>query len=235
MRILAISDIHGCSRALIALAKFAAFSADDTVITLGDYVDKGPASRQVIDWLIAYQAQAPLVALRGNHDILMLASRQSKKEALAWMDQGGAKTLASYAPGTQRPGSLDDVPADHWKFLEATARYHEEAAHFFVHATVLADVPLPAQSDFSLFWDKFRDPLPHQSGKVMVCGHTSQRSFEPLNLGHAICIDTRCFGGGWLTCFDVLSGRLWQANQRGDTQTGNIAQYRSSSPLVPRK
>lgn len=226
MRILAISDIHGCYRALAALAKFADFTANDTVITLGDYVDKGPASRQTLDWLIDYQSRAPLIALRGNHDILMLTARNGKKDTAAWLEQGGAKTLASYAPGKQREGRLDDVPAAHWQFLEATVRYHEVATHFFVHATVNPDLPLAEQPDFSLFWDKFRDPRPHQSGKVMVCGHTSQKTFEPVNLGHAICIDTRCFGGGWLTCYDILTGRLWQASQRGETQTGNIAQYR---------
>ena len=61
--------------------------------------------------------------------------------------------------------------------------------------------------------------VPHCSGKVVVCGHTQQRSGLPLNLGHAVCIDTWAYGQGWLTCLDVLSGRIWQANQAGRVRT----------------
>ena len=67
-------------------------------------------------------------------------------------------------------------------------------------------------------WESFNDPPPHESGKVMVCGHTSQKSGVPRNIGHAVCIDTWACGRGWLTCLDVGSGRYWQANQRGETR-----------------
>jgi serine/threonine protein phosphatase 1 len=53
----------------------------------------------------------------------------------------------------------------------------------------------------------------------MICGHTSQKSGRPLNLGHAVCIDTWVYGRGWLTCLDVQTGKLWQANQAGETRT----------------
>jgi serine/threonine protein phosphatase 1 len=71
-----------------------------------------------------------------------------------------------------------------------------------------------------LYWESFDDPPPHESGKVMVCGHTSQKSGKPRNLGHAVCIDTWACGEGWLTCLDAESGRYWQANQRGETRRG---------------
>jgi serine/threonine protein phosphatase 1 len=229
MRILAIGDIHGCYRALRTLADFAAFSSDDLVIALGDYVDKGPDSRGVLDWLIDYQRRARLIALRGNHDVMMLEARESRKSFRRWMDEGGERTLPSYSAEKQRDrGPLDDVPTDHWQFLEGTQRYYEIDTHYFVHANAYPDMPLEEQPDFMLFWEKFHNPPPHESGKIMVCGHTSQKSFEPVNLGHAICIDTRCFGGGWLTALDVMSGRLWQANESGKTQTGHIDEYRES-------
>jgi serine/threonine protein phosphatase 1 len=67
----------------------------------------------------------------------------------------------------------------------------------------------------------FDDPAPHESGKIMVCGHTSQKVGRPRNVGHAVCIDTRAYGEvGWLTCLDVASGRYWQANQKGETRAG---------------
>jgi len=59
----------------------------------------------------------------------------------------------------------------------------------------------------------------------MVCGHTSQKSGLPVNLGHAICIDTWAYGTGWLTCLDVTSGRVWQANQAGEQRTAWIDEF----------
>jgi serine/threonine protein phosphatase 1 len=72
-----------------------------------------------------------------------------------------------------------------------------------------------------LYWEKFDHPPPHESGKIMVCGHTPQASGRPLDIGHAICIDTQAYKpSGWLTCLDVASGRYWQANQQGETREG---------------
>jgi len=70
-----------------------------------------------------------------------------------------------------------------------------------------------------------KNPAPHCSGKIMVCGHTSQKSGVPLNLGHAICIDTWAYGKGWLTCLDVISGRVWQANQAGQQREAWIDEF----------
>ncbi|HLK57938.1 MAG TPA: hypothetical protein VKU00_15330 [Chthonomonadaceae bacterium] len=87
---------------------------------------------------------------------------------------------------------------------------------FFVHAGVYADYPLSDQPEYVLHWEKFRNPPPHVLGKVMVCGHTSQKSGLPFDIGHAICIDTWVYGEGWLTCLEVSRGLLWQANQAGE-------------------
>jgi len=221
MRYLAVSDIHGCSRALQALAQCAAFTPDDVVITLGDYVNRGPDTRGVIDWLLQYRERGNLIALRGNHDIMLLEARDSELALKTLLEVGGQATFDSYAPPGM-PGKLADIPDEHWQFLAATERYYEIDTHFFVHANAAPDLPLDEQPDFMLFWERFHHPPPHQSGKIMICGHTSQKSFRPVYLRHAICIDTRCYDGGWLTCLDVKSGRLWQANEQGQTQTGWI-------------
>ena len=65
-------------------------------------------------------------------------------------------------------------------------------------------------------------PPPHESGKTMVCGHTSQKSGIPVNIGHAICIDTFAWGSGWLTCLDTESGVYWQTNHDGEHRTDVI-------------
>jgi serine/threonine protein phosphatase 1 len=220
VRYLAVGDIHGCFRALTTLADYVPFTADDVLITLGDYVDRGPNSYAVLDWLIArLVGQGRLVPLRGNHDLMMLSARDSEAARQEWLRYGGDMTLASYSHFGDA-GRLADVPDEHWHFLENETRpWFETDTHFFVHANAYPDLPLEDQPDFMLYWEKFADPPPHRSGKVMVCGHTAQKSGLPVDLGHAVCIDTRVYGDdGWLTCLDISSGRYWQASESGETR-----------------
>lgn len=220
---LAIGDIHGCSTALDALLQAVAPTRDDLLVTLGDYVDRGPDSCGVIERLIALERTHRLIPLIGNHDQMMLDVRGGEPEKQWWLDDYGAATLASYATPFER-GSLATVPAEHWRFLEGCRDSYETATHLFVHANLYPDLPLAEQPPFMTRWESL-DPstsAPHGSGKVMVCGHTSQKSGRPLDLGHAVCIDTWAHGGGWLTCLDVLSRQVWQADQQGRTQTGHL-------------
>jgi serine/threonine protein phosphatase 1 len=225
MRILVIGDIHGCLKALDALLALVAPQPDDQIITLGDYVDRGPDSCGVLDRLIELDARVGLVALRGNHDFMMLQARDGLDVRL-WLACGGRQTLASYGVAA---GSWDDladvVPQAHWLFLEQRlSDWYETATHIFVHAGVYPDLALDEQPTYMLHWEKLEGPVAHCSGKVMVCGHTKQRSGVPLDLETTVCIDTGAYEeDGWLTCLDVLSGRYWQANQRGRTRTGRLA------------
>ncbi|MBB6429679.1 metallophosphoesterase family protein [Algisphaera agarilytica] len=219
MRIFAIGDIHGCSSALRALVKLVGIGEEDLLITLGDYVDKGPDTPGVLDWLCARQRHNPesLIALRGNHDQMMLDARHNHAAFKDWWYSNGDKTLDAYPPS--RDGDpLSSVPQRHWDFLEDTRLYYDTPTHFYVHGNVNHELPLSKQSTDSLLWDKFYDPDPHVSGKTMVAGHTSQKSGEVLDLGHAVCIDTWACGQGWLTCLEPETGRIWQANQTGKTR-----------------
>lgn len=201
--------------ALETLASIVPFRDDDLLVTLGDYVDRGPDSRGVLEWLIARYATGKLVPLCGNHEIMMLQGRDDVRNFRYWVEMGGGAALDSY--GAFRSDPLASIPDSHWQFLDyETRRYYETDTHFFVHATARPDWPLGEQSDEVLFWEKFDYPPPHQSGKIMVCGHTAQRSGLPLDIGHAVCIDTWAYGGGWLTCLDPVTGEYWQANQRGE-------------------
>jgi serine/threonine protein phosphatase 1 len=219
MRYLAIGDIHGCFRALMTLAAHVPIEADDVVVTLGDYVNRGPDSCAVLDWLIARRRMGKLVALRGNHELIMLEAREGKEAFKQWQMVGGDATLRSYSPFDD-PGQLVDVPDAHWDFLDnGLLPWFETDTHFFVHGNVYPEMPLAEQPDYMLYWEQFGKPLPHESGKIMVCGHTSQKSGLPKNVGHAVCIDTWAYGKGWLTCLDVATGKYWQANQRGETRS----------------
>ena len=136
-----------------------------------------------------------------------------------WQRAGGEATLRSYAGSTGRVGTLADVPASHWQFLDnRLLPFFATETHFFVHAGVDPALPLEDQPPAMLYECTFSDPKPHCSGKIMVCGHTAQKSGVPLVTGHAICLDTWCSGRGWLSCLDLGSGLVHQANQGGATR-----------------
>lgn len=221
-RILAIGDIHGCLTALETVLNLARVQPDDVLVTLGDYVDRGPHSRQVLDWLIDRDRGGKLIALRGNHDLMMSEARFDNQVRNGWISVGGVQTLQSYGDDGII-GTLEDVPERHFEFIDSTCRrYFETPTHIFVHAMLEPSTSLSEQTDETLYWEKFRDPDPHCSGKVMVCGHTSQKNGMPLSVGHAICIDTWVYGHGWLTCLDVESGQYWQAKQNGETRSASL-------------
>jgi serine/threonine protein phosphatase 1 len=219
LRHIAIGDIHGCLTALKALEAFVPLGPDDMVITLGDYVDRGPDSKGVLDWLIARSERGALIALRGNHEIMMMRARENLGAFEDWLECGGRVALASYGL-TDAADLADDLPPEHWRFIEEETRaWFEMETHLFVHANAYPDCPMEEQPDYMLYWG-FDDRLPHESGKVLVCGHTPQKSGRPGNVGHAVCIDTGACKGGWLTALDIQSGRYWQANERGETRRG---------------
>jgi serine/threonine protein phosphatase 1 len=221
MRTLAIGDIHGCSQALRAVLEAARPRPQDLIITLGDYVDRGPDSYGVVEQLLALHRTGRLIALRGNHEEMMLRARENPERLQSWLDCGGKQALASYSP-LGDGGKLADVPDEHWRFLEnVCVDWHETESHIFVHANVCPTLPMDEQLTLMLRWgvlDKAYS-APHYSGKMLVCGHTQQRSGLPLNLGHVVCLDTWAYGKGWLTCLDVTTDQIIQANQAGRVRT----------------
>ncbi len=219
MRTLAIGDIHGCLRSLESLVHEVGLTSEDTLITLGDYVDRGPDTRGVIDFLLSLQDTHTLVPLRGNHEIGMLRALVDPRFAYSWLGPvwGGGATLNSYETDT-----LKDIPDRHWEFLNQTLPYHEAEEHIFVHANLDPELACEEQDDEVIFWQRFGDPQPHYSGKTMVCGHTPQAGGRPLSVGHAICVDTHVYDGGWLTCLEVESGQYWQANEDGEKRSGRL-------------
>ena len=223
-RTLAIGDIHGCLTALDTLLGFLQPTPDDQLVFLGDYVDRGPDSRGVLNRLIELKKTGQVVCLRGNHEIMMLGATQGRDDFRFWLTFGGAEAMASYA----RPSgivTLDDIPDAHWQFIRhGLVDWYETDTHIFVHANLHPDKPLDEQISDWLHWQAIKAEWhkPHVSGKTMICGHTQQQSGLPLRLFQAVCIDTWAYGDGWLTCLDVESGEYWQANEFGQTRTGFV-------------
>ncbi len=218
MRLLAIGDIHGCLGPLDDLLAWVKPTKDDVVVTLGDYVDRGPDSRGVLDRLIELKSQLNLVCLRGNHELMMVdAYRGGRSEKKMWLGVGGVQALGSYGIHPGRSGSLEDIPVAHWDFLEKKlVDYYETERFIFVHATVLCGFEMSEQPNYALFWEFIGDSMRHESGKTVICGHSSQRSGEPKVIPGAVCIDTNAYAGGWLTCLDALTGRYWQVDMMGN-------------------
>jgi len=221
MRTLAIGDIHGVSSAFDALMNTVQPTPDDLLVFLGDYVDRGPDTKGVIDRILHLSQTHQLVCLRGNHEVMMYRARHDRGERKMWLSVGGAQAMASYGRGGR--ATLDDVPEEHWHFIgEACADSFETETHIFVHANLAEGLPLDEQPEQMLFWEHLKGPIDHISEKIVICGHSSQRSGIPKAWPKTVCIDTYAYGGGWLTCLDVGTNRYWQANALGQVREGII-------------
>lgn len=210
-RWIAIGDIHGCSRALRALLAEISPTPEDIIVTLGDVLDRGPDSRGAIEQLIELSHKCSLKGVLGNHEEMVLSVIRGDSSPMQWVQFGGAATLDSY--GFQ--GDLSVIPPEHLQFLESFVDYVEAERHFFVHANYDPQRPLDRQRGSHLRWLSLKDsfPQPHMSGKTAIVGHTAERSGEVFSSQHLKCIDTYCYGGGWLTAYDISTGFIWQANE----------------------
>jgi serine/threonine protein phosphatase 1 len=210
---LVIGDIHGCLTAFETMMDLVQPGRDDLVVTLGDYVDRGPDSRGVIEKMIEMKKTHNLVTLMGNHEIQMIRALETRHDRDRFLSGmcGGRDTLDSYGSG------FEDVPEEHWEFMRGTELYHELDDFILVHAGVEADLPVDQQDCETYYYQRFYSQRPHQSGKTVVCGHTIQGDL-PTNLGFAICLDTCAYGGGWLSALDLDTGRIWQTNEAGQSR-----------------
>lgn len=210
-RLIAIGDIHGHALALESLLDAIALGPEDTLVTLGDYVSRGPDSKRVLDLLIGLSERCQLIPILGNHDEMMLDSREDPHAELRWKSQGGETTLASYVPNA----GIEDIPQSHWDFLESCLPYFETEDYVFTHANYCWHSRLEDQPVSFLRWLSLEDspPRAHLNGKKFVVGHTAG---EIRDYGFCRCIDTGCGFGGKLTAMDVFDGHVWQVHERDD-------------------
>ncbi len=222
-RTIAIGDIHGCLDHLDALLLAIEPTPDDHLVFLGDYVDRGPDSAGVMNRLITLSKNLKITTIMGNHEQMMLESRNDIDRLTEWLLNGGDATLFSY--GGKR-GNFSHVPAEHWHFLERNlVPYLETKTHIFVHANAHPDLHMREQTDYMLRWERCDQSSRHMSRKIIVCGHTPQRSKRPLVRDHLICIDTIAFHGGFLTALDVTTGTVWQAAAEGPVSTAQLSDF----------
>ncbi len=219
-RTIALGDIHGCALALETMLTILKLCPHDTLIVLGDAIDRGPDSRGVIDQLMTIREQCRMIAILGNHEQMMLDVIDEKMPRQGWLIHGGTETLDSY--GNQ--ASPKAITKEHLAFIRSWTDYHENATHFFAHGNYLEQQDLAKQPWDQLRWEPLhhRLPKPHKSGKTAVLGHTANRGGRIVDLGYLICIDTCCHGGAWLTALEPATNKVWQTNNQGDKQYSHL-------------
>jgi serine/threonine protein phosphatase 1 len=218
-RIYAVGDIHGCIDRLVAMHEAIAEDLadrpceDTTLIHLGDYVDRGTDSAQVVDWLLSGPPVPAdrIVNLMGNHEEMMLAAiaGTDNEAASHWLNNGGADSLASWNIGRSAPPAAwaAQIPVHHQEFLRKLDLSHLAPPFMFVHAGIRPGIPLDRQSKHDLLW--IREPFLSSKadhGAVVVHGHTPKR--DPIVQRNRIAIDTGAVLGGALTCVVLEADRL---------------------------
>ena len=212
-RIIAIGDVHGCCTALTELLAALKPAKDDAVVMLGDLVNRGPDSKGVVDRLIKLEAECRLITIMGNHDEIFLHSLEQAALDASKVSSGTGPTLASYG------GSVLNVPASHLDYFRRMVTHWETDDYIFVHATVDPEVPLSEHASPLLRWSRYEASQPrHCSGKVVICGHTQQRSGYPGMSEHLICLDTAAYRGLWLTSLDVTTNTVLQSGENREVR-----------------
>ncbi|CAK0741074.1 serine/threonine protein phosphatase 1 [Azospirillaceae bacterium] len=224
VRIYAVGDIHGRLDLLVRIQEM--ISADAAklpaevlrvLVFLGDYIDRGPDARGVVDRLMTMPLPGfKTLCLRGNHEETMLHFLEDLGAGAGWLAYGGVATMLSYGmrlpadlPPRQRLQSAqkmlrEQLPVDHLHWLRGLPHYAELGGYIFVHAGIRPGVPLERQRDEDMVW--IREEFLNSTadfGKVVVHGHTIAMQAE--SLPNRIGIDTGAYVTGHLTCV-VLEG-----------------------------
>jgi serine/threonine protein phosphatase 1 len=204
----AIGDIHGSLHKLRDLMMLCERHADGrtaSFIFLGDYIDRGPDSRGVVEALMDMQSRQPdrVIALKGNHEAVALEVVDGETEAELWLREGGTATLRSYDIDDAR-----DLPDEHVAWLRSLPLCYDDGRRFFVHAGVDPEKPLGAQRGRDLIW--IREPFLSDArdyGRLIVHGHTPQTDGIPDFRGNRLNLDTGAVFGRPLTAAAFASAR----------------------------
>ena len=214
-RTIAIGDIHGCDVAFEVLLDHLQPDSTDSLIVLGDVVDRGPNTRRAVELLLELHRQCHVIFLKGNHEEMMQHALVESTVNGAWLTFGGESTLLSYG------GTFDGIPNEHFEFLFGGRNYWETDTEIFVHAGLIPELPLNEQPPEALRWQHLTgEETPHVSGKRVICGHTALYGGYPVVGNGWVCIDTFVYGGMFLTALDIGTDTIHQARQSGELRYG---------------
>lgn len=188
---IAIGDIHGCAATVKALIEELKPFYDRTFVFVGDYIDRGPDSQGVVEFLLDFRKEVNCVFLRGNHEQMMLDALGGGDRQL-WLMNGGRTTIHSY----ENDGQQFDLPSDHMQFYEETALYYDTENYFFVHAglspvkTIKESLKDKNQMQDFLWIRSHLNVFKKPWEKTVVFGHTPRP--HPVHKSKMIGIDTGC-------------------------------------------
>lgn len=197
-KIFAIGDIHGCYDKLVALLeKIDIDFSEDTLVFIGDYVDRGPNAYETVSHLVALKKQHEnIIFLKGNHED-MLEKYLAGTDRFTYLMNGGQKTLDGYLKQKHKPGEFP-IPKDHLDFYKSLVLYYETDSYLFVHAGLRKKIPLDRQDEHDLLWIRSEFiKSDYDFGKRVVFGHTPFS--KPLVQPNKIGIDTGAVYGHELT------------------------------------
>ncbi len=201
-KIFVVGDIHGCFNKLCALMDQIPINMGrDQLLFIGDYIDRGQDSIEVVDYLIDLKKRAPgTIFLMGNHED-MLQNYLDGKDRFTYLLNSGQQTLDAYLNRQSRSQDFP-VPPEHLDFFRSLHLYYQTDDYIFVHAGLREKVPLEAQDKMDLLW--IRDEFIYSDydfGKRVIFGHTPFK--EPLVQSNKIGIDTGAVYGNRLSCLQL--------------------------------
>lgn len=203
MSLFAIGDIHGEITKLSNLIEKINPSDTDTIIFIGDYIDRGENSKLVIEFLIKLSESFQCIFLKGNHEWMLNRAFLSRKDLDLWLNNGGVETILNY-------GSMSNILPIHNDFFNSLKLYHETDDYIFVHAGLEPGIPIHLQHEETLLW--IRDPFlnaPTGLDKIVIHGHSP--ILEPICFdGDKINIDTGAVYGGYLTAIQLPENIVFQ-------------------------
>ncbi len=212
-RLFAIGDIHSCPDELGAMLKAIAPRDGDTVVFVGDYVDRGPSARAVVDLLLEVErGPAEVIFLKGNHEDMMLSFLGLPgRYGDSFLINGGAATLESYGVNDDNlPSAPERIPESHMNFLTHLSTSYLRPPFLFVHAGILPARQLEEQSVEDMLWIRQEFIFqPHQIDATVVFGHTPMREVL-VDMPYKLGIDTGLVYGGKLSCVEFTEGVLYQ-------------------------
>ena len=210
--IFAIGDIHGCLEKLQQLIQnINADPKNDTIVFIGDYIDRGNAGRAVVDYVIKLKAEYDhVVCLLGNHEYMFLHYLEGLDEGM-FLSNGGQTTVHDYAISiSETPRKRKaKIPREHLLFFDSLLTHYETDNYLFVHAGLKPGFTLSGQAIHDLLWvrHEFIDS-DYDFGKMIVFGHTPLS--QPLIMPNKIGIDTGAVHGGKLTCVELPAVKIYQ-------------------------
>jgi len=211
-KIFAIGDIHGCVSHLNKLVEQLHIDAEeDTLVFVGDYIDRGPDSKGVIDTVLDIRKNIRnVVCLSGNHEDMFLNYCLDRRDEDLYMSNGGMYTLLSY--GFPQEGTGERVLSEnHGEFFATLCPYYETDDYIFVHAGLRPGIPLERQDREDLLWIRFEFiSSSYDFGKTVIYGHTPISLNKPVIDRNKICIDTGAVYGGKLTCIELPEMKIYQ-------------------------